>query len=159
MRWALLFGGLGLLVLALFLASLLTGPAGLGVGQEILALFGRGDRLVVMVMQEIRLPRALLGVLLGASLGMAGAAVQGFLRNPLAEPGLIGTSASAALGAVLALQTGLTAVLPLGSADGAPAAALTAPNLAEVFGITAHFAQTPQGTVFQPLDILANDQL
>lgn len=45
------------------------------------------------------------------------------------------------------------------AADGAPAAVLTAPNLAEVFGITAHFAQTPQGTVFQPLDILANDQL
>lgn len=124
MRWALLFGGLGLLVLALFLASLLTGPPGLGVGQEILALFGRGDRLVVMVMQEIRLPRALLGVLLGASLGMAGAAVQGFLRSPLAEPGLIGTSASAALGAVLALQTGLAAALPLGLPLAALAGAL-----------------------------------
>ncbi len=112
-RW-MLWAGLSLLVAALFLASLLTGPAGLGPWNEIPALFGRGDELIAMVMREIRLPRAILGLLLGASLGLAGAAVQGFLRNPLAEPGLIGTSASAALGAVLAIQTGFAAALPLG---------------------------------------------
>jgi iron complex transport system permease protein len=64
-------------------------------------------------MREIRLPRALLAVMIGASLGLAGAAMQGYLRNPLAEPGLIGVSASAALGAVLALQTGLAAAFTL----------------------------------------------
>src|SRR5699024_7761597 len=64
---------------------------------------------------------AVLGLLLGASLGLSGAAIQGFLRNPLAEPGLIGTTASASLGAVLALQTGFAAMLPLGL----PLAALT----------------------------------
>ena len=109
-----LWGGLSLLVLGLFLASLLTGPAGLSVAQEIPALFGQRDAVVGMVMREIRLPRAILGVVLGASLGLSGAAIQGFLRNPLAEPGLIGTSASAALGAVLAIQTGFAAALPLG---------------------------------------------
>ncbi|CAG0909592.1 unnamed protein product, partial [Cyprideis torosa] len=65
-------------------------------------------------MREIRLPRALLALMVGAGLGMAGAAMQGYLRNPLAEPGLIGVSASAALGAVIAIQTGLAASVALG---------------------------------------------
>src|SRR5690606_2284780 len=73
-----------------------------------------GEGMLALVMREIRLPRALLGLLVGAALGVTGAAMQGFLRNPLAEPGLIGTSSSAALGAVLALQTGLAAAWPLG---------------------------------------------
>ena len=64
-------------------------------------------------MREIRLPRALLGLMVGGGLGLSGAALQGFLRNPLAEPGLIGISGSAALGAVIALQTGLAAALVL----------------------------------------------
>jgi iron complex transport system permease protein len=67
-----------------------------------------------MVMREIRLPRAILAVLVGGSLGLAGAAMQGYLRNPLAEPGLIGVSASAALGAVIAIQSGLAAAFVLG---------------------------------------------
>ncbi|OWJ70598.1 iron ABC transporter permease [Haematobacter massiliensis] len=94
------------------MASLLIGQAKVPPMDALRALLGRGDPLLVIVMQEIRLPRALLAVLLGASLGLSGAAMQGFLRNPLAEPGLIGTSASAALGAVLALQTGLAVVAP-----------------------------------------------
>jgi iron complex transport system permease protein len=64
-------------------------------------------------MQQIRLPRAALAAMVGASLGLSGAAMQGFLRNPLAEPGLIGVSGAAALGAVLALQTGLVAAFAL----------------------------------------------
>lgn len=112
-RYRALLIGLGLLVAALFALSLLIGPAGIPLGGAAAALFGRGDPLLIAVMQEIRLPRALLGLLVGGALGMAGAAMQGFLRNPLAEPGLIGTSASAALGAVLAMQTGLAAVAPL----------------------------------------------
>ena len=52
---------------------------------------------------ELRLPRAALGLLLGASLGLGGAVLQGFLRNPLADPGVIGVSSSAALGAVAAI--------------------------------------------------------
>ncbi|MHC0052633.1 FecCD family ABC transporter permease [Actibacterium sp. D379-3] len=104
---------LSLAVAALFTASLLIGPAGLGLGDSLAALIaGRGEA-EVLVMREIRLPRAVLGGMLGASLGLSGAAMQGYLRNPLAEPGLIGVSSSAALGAVLALQTGLAAAFAL----------------------------------------------
>ena len=104
---------LSLLVAVLFAASLLVGPAGLGLGESLSALItGKGEALV-LVMREIRLPRALLGAMVGATLGLSGAAMQGYLRNPLAEPGLVGISSSAALGAVLALQTGLAAAVPL----------------------------------------------
>lgn len=114
---------LSALVLALFAASLLVGPAGLGLRDSLTALFtGKGGP-VVLVMREIRLPRALLGAAVGATLGLSGAAMQGFLRNPLAEPGLVGVSATAALGAVLSLQTGLAAAfalaLPLSALAGA----------------------------------------
>lgn len=60
-----------------------------------------------LVMAELRLPRALLGLMIGAMLGASGAVMQGYLRNPLADPGVLGVSASAALGAVLALFLGL----------------------------------------------------
>ncbi len=100
--------------LAGFAASLLVGPAGLGLGESLRALVAGGPPgdAVTLIMREVRLPRALLGLMIGAGLGLAGAALQGFLRNPLAEPGLIGTSAAAALGAVIALQTGLAALHP-----------------------------------------------
>ena len=104
---------LSALVGALFAASLLTGPAGLGLGESLAALLtGKGEALV-LVMREIRLPRAILGGLVGAVLGLSGAAMQGYLRNPLAEPGIVGISSSASLGAVLALQTGIAAAFPL----------------------------------------------
>ncbi|MBI1219647.1 MAG: iron chelate uptake ABC transporter family permease subunit [Rhodobacteraceae bacterium] len=116
------------LVAVLFAASLLIGPAHLPIGTSLRALFGSASEshAIVLVMQEIRLPRALLGLLVGAALGLSGAALQGFLRNPLAEPGLIGISGAAALGAVIALQTGLAAAfalaLPLAALAGATAA-------------------------------------
>lgn len=114
---------LGLLVAVLFLASLLIGPAALGLSESLSALLSGEGGPVVLVMQEIRLPRAILGLLVGAVLGLSGAAMQGFLRNPLAEPGLIGVSSSAALGAVISLQTGLAAAfalaLPLAALTGA----------------------------------------
>lgn len=114
---------LGALVAALMLASVLIGPAGIPPGQSLRALvLGDGGPLT-LVMREIRLPRAILGALVGAALGLSGAAMQGYLRNPLAEPGLIGVSGSAALGAVIALQTGLAAAfalaLPLAALAGA----------------------------------------
>ena len=125
MRLSRLLVALGALVLTLFAASLLIGPAELSPLASLRALFGShgSSRAMVLVMQEIRLPRALLGLLVGAALGLSGAAIQGFLRNPLAEPGLIGISGAAALGAVLALQTGLAALfalaLPLAALAGA----------------------------------------
>ena len=125
---------LGAVVAALFFGSLLIGPAGLGFGESLAALVSGQGGPVVLVMQEIRLPRALLGLMTGAALGLAGAAMQGYLRNPLAEPGLIGVSASAALGAVLALQTGLATLfalaLPLSALAGAGVAVLLILGLA-----------------------------
>ena len=103
-----------LLVAALFLLSLASGPAGIGLGQAARALILGGDGPLPIVMREIRLPRAALGLAVGAALGLSGAALQGYLRNPLAEPGLIGVSGMAALGAVIAIQTGLAAGLALG---------------------------------------------
>ena len=66
-----------------------------------------------LILYEIRLPRTLLAIIIGASLGISGAALQGMLRNPLAEPGVIGVSASAALGAVIVFYFGLSRVFPL----------------------------------------------
>ncbi|MCZ4353585.1 iron ABC transporter permease [Roseovarius aestuarii] len=109
---------------ALFAASLVIGPAQIGMAEGLTALVRGGDGPMALVMREIRLPRALLAALIGASLGLAGAAMQGYLRNPLAEPGLIGVSGSAALGAVLAIQTGLAASFVLGLPLAALAGAL-----------------------------------
>ncbi|HEC01443.1 MAG TPA: iron ABC transporter permease [Sphingomonadales bacterium] len=62
-----------------------------------------------IILFELRLPRVLLGMMVGATLGLAGAALQGVLRNPLADPGVIGVSSSAALGAVIAIHFGMVA--------------------------------------------------
>ncbi len=111
------------LVALLFVASLLIGPAGIGPGAALHALVFGGETALTLVMREIRLPRALLAAFVGASLGLAGAAMQGYLRNPLAEPGIVGVSASAALGAVIAIHTGIAATaalaLPLAALAGA----------------------------------------
>nr|WP_254799527.1 iron ABC transporter permease [Falsochrobactrum sp. TDYN1] len=112
-RFYALLSGLVLLVTALFALSLLVGPASITPTQSIKALFtGQGD-VLVLVMREIRLPRALLALMIGASLGLSGAALQGYLRNPLAEPGLLGVSASASFGAVIAIYSGLSVLFPL----------------------------------------------
>ncbi len=92
--------------------SLMVGPARLGSGEIVFALMGTGDLRMVTIVQEIRLPRMILGLLVGGALGMSGAAFQGLLRNPLAEPGIIGTSSSAGLGAVIALYFGWSAFFP-----------------------------------------------
>ena len=76
----------------------------------------------VLILAELRLPRVLLAIIVGAGLGAAGAAMQGYLRNPLADPGLFGIAPGAALGAVTAIWFGLTAnafVLPLFALIGA----------------------------------------
>ncbi|MDN5785804.1 iron ABC transporter permease [Pseudorhodobacter sp.] len=110
-----------LLVLALFIAALLIGPAGIGPVESLRALIFGGEGPIPLVMREIRLPRAILAALIGGGLGLSGAALQGYLRNPLADPGLIGVSGSAAVGAILALQTGVAALATLAL----PAAAMT----------------------------------
>src|SRR3546814_19133207 len=81
-----------------------------------------GD-LASLIILELRLPRTLLGGAIGAALGIAGAVMQGYLRNPLADPGLFGVSSSAALGAVSSLLFGYAAstlLLPLFALSCAP---------------------------------------
>ena len=111
---------LGLIAAGFFVAGLVVGPAQISPFDSLRALFSDDGSVVSEVMLQIRLPRAILAALIGGGLGLAGAAMQGYLRNPLADPGLIGVSGSAAVGAVIALQTGFAASVPLGL----PAAAL-----------------------------------
>jgi iron complex transport system permease protein len=98
------------LVLAILLA--LAVPLSLLAGQVWIAPFGSSVPRAGLILMELRLPRAMLALVLGAGLGAAGAAMQGFLRNPLADPGLFGVAPMAALGAVLSFYTGY-AVQPL----------------------------------------------
>lgn len=101
---------LGALSLAL---SLLNGTAPLSLAETLAALFGAGQETTRLIVWEIRLPRTLAAFLTGAALGASGAALQGLLRNPLADPGVLGVSASASLGAVIAIYFGLAAVSAL----------------------------------------------
>lgn len=117
MNYRLLLTILVILVVMAFFASLFLGVTDISASDLLLGLFGGGQNpealSIALIVQEIRLPRALLGLAVGLTLGLSGAAMQGFLRNPLAEPGLIGVSGSAALGAVLAIYTGLSLTFPL----------------------------------------------
>lgn len=104
---------LGLLVLLAFAASLHIGPADTSVLRAFDDLLHQRDSVDVIVVMDIRLPRALLALVVGAALGCAGATLQGLLRNPLAGPDLVGVSNCAALGAVIALYFGFAAAFPL----------------------------------------------
>jgi iron complex transport system permease protein len=117
---------LSLAVALLFAASLLVGPAALGPAESFEGLFSGGDEAAIIIMREVRLPRALLAALVGFGLGLSGAALQGFLRNPLAEPGVIGVSACASLGAVAVFYSGLAGASMLALPAGAMAGALVA---------------------------------
>lgn len=101
---------LGLLLLGAALASLALGDASLSPLQVLRALAGRGDDLARTVVWDLRLPRTLVGMTVGAGLAASGVAMQAFFRNPLASPGLLGVSAGGALGAVAALALGGGAV-------------------------------------------------
>jgi len=105
--------GLALVVALLFALSLCLGTVHIPAAEVFRALFAPEASPTAIIVQDIRLPRAILGALVGASLGLSGAALQGLLRNPLAEPAIIGTSSSAALGAVVALYYGFAAISPL----------------------------------------------
>jgi iron complex transport system permease protein len=100
---------LAIAVVVAFLFSLHMGNASISVSQAVKDLINHTPSLHQTVVWEIRLPRVILAVLVGATLGLAGAAMQGFLRNPLADPGVLGVSSGAALGAVIVLYFGLAA--------------------------------------------------
>ncbi|MCS6854878.1 MAG: iron ABC transporter permease, partial [Elioraea sp.] len=91
---------LGLAAAVLALLSLATGAAGFGLRDPV-------------VLWEVRAPRTALAVLVGSGLAVSGAVLQGLLRNRLADPGLLGVTGGASLGAVLAYYWGLSAALPI----------------------------------------------
>lgn len=110
-RWSLMSGLVALTAIAA-VASLLFGTVDLSLGRLFAAATGGDDRIAAIILFELRLPRTLLALAIGAMLGLAGAALQGYLRNPLAEPSVLGTSNAAALGGVAAIYFGLAQVHP-----------------------------------------------
>ena len=117
------------LLLAATLLALHVGKADISLVAAWRDLWTEGRTLAEIVVWDIRLPRVLLALLVGATLGLAGAAMQGLLRNPLAEPGILGVSSGAALGAVLVLYFGVVASawywLPIAAISGAFIALVT----------------------------------
>ena len=105
-RW---MGGVAALI-GIAALSLMTGPVAISAGEVVRALSGSADEVTSTIIRELRLPRLVLTLSVGAMLGGAGAALQGYLRNPLAEPSILGVASAAALGAVVALYFGLASV-------------------------------------------------
>ncbi|GGO93640.1 FecCD family ABC transporter permease [Stakelama pacifica] len=110
---SLLLPSLLVLVAIAALLSIAIGSSSLPVSTMVDALTGKGDPVIRAILIELRLPRTILALAVGAMLGLSGAALQGYLRNPLAEPAVLGTSNGAALGAVIAFYFGLSNAWPL----------------------------------------------
>lgn len=102
--------GQSIIITCLFFALLFFVYIGISIGSFDISLyeyfFGNANELKNKVFEQIRLPRVILAGLVGASLAISGASLQGLFRNPLADPGLIGVSAGAALGATLIIVLG-----------------------------------------------------
>jgi len=152
-----------LLAVAAVLVGLGLGPVAIAPADIVAILMARlglgdtgaVDAVHVAVLETIRLPRVLLGFLAGAALALAGAALQGVFRNPLADPGLIGVSAGAALGAVTVIVLGggiLAGLPPALGAWGLPAAAFAGGLIAT--GIV-YLAARHDGRVVIPTMLLA----
>jgi len=92
-----------MLVTALAVTSLTVGTESIDYGRALADQFNNPDATHAIILREIRLPRMLIAIVIGASLGICGAALQGLLQNPLASPGLVGSASGAALGAVSVL--------------------------------------------------------
>ena len=110
-RTGVLFAGLIVVVLAAFLAALATGSAEISIAQSIAALQGNAPEHIHSLVIELRLPRALTAFSVGGLLAVAGVLMQVLLRNPLAEPYILGSSGGAAVAALLAMLAGATSVI------------------------------------------------
>jgi iron complex transport system permease protein len=109
--------GLILLLLVVAVASLATGASGTSLW-DALGQIARGEEVALrdrVILWEVRLPRLVLGALVGAALAVGGAVMQGLFRNPLADPGLVGVGAGAGLGAIVAIVLG--GLLPVAMRD------------------------------------------
>lgn len=101
---------LTILVAALVATSISIGAESIPIGRALTELFTQPESTYAIIVREIRLPRTIIAMIIGATLGLSGAAMQGLLRNPLASPGLVGSSSGAALAAVSVLYFGSTAL-------------------------------------------------
>ncbi len=110
-RAGVLLAGLIVVVLAAFLAALATGSAEISIAQSIAALQGNAPEHIHSLVIELRLPRALTAFSVGGLLAVAGVLMQVLLRNPLAEPYILGSSGGAAVAALLAMLAGATSVI------------------------------------------------
>ncbi len=99
---------LALVLIAVSMIAIANGPVSVPILSVLDALRGQGDPTAIAIVRDLRLPRVILGSLVGAGLGASGAMLQGTLRNPLAEPYLLGVSGGAAVGAVMAFALGAT---------------------------------------------------
>jgi iron complex transport system permease protein len=129
MNRGLALGALACMVLGAILLSLRLGAVRLDLGEVLDALRGSGDPAVVTIVRDLRLPRAVLAALVGGALALSGAAFQALLRNPLAEPYILGVSSGAATGAVAWIALGGVVVAPVGLPAAALAGALVAIGL------------------------------
>lgn len=123
-------------LVAVAIVAVAVGAVDVPLGAVVDALRGRGDPTAIAIVRDLRLPRVALGALVGAGLGASGAALQGALRNPLAEPYLLGVSGGAAVGAVLAFSLGVTsdALITLAAFAGGVGAVFVALGVARVGG-------------------------
>lgn len=94
------------LAAGLFVLSLQIGSVSISPSTVVKALAGYGEPADILIVQELRLPRAILAALIGATLAVSGAALQGLVRNPLAAPSVFGAPSAAAFGAVVAIAIG-----------------------------------------------------
>ena len=112
------------------------------------------DNQLVMILAEIRIPRLLLGLIVGAGLAICGAVMQGLFRNPMADPGLLGVSSGAALGAVLTIVLGGRLFGSLGASfNAAPAGAWLLPLMAFGGGLVSIFVVHRLSMVNKKTDI------
>ena len=119
----------------LAVAGIALGAVPIPVGDIIAALAGTGDSTTLAIVRTLRLPRVALALLVGAGLGMSGAALQGSLRNALAEPYLLGVSGGAAVGAVIAVSAGLGGgLVPIAAFGGALLAVVVALSVSSLAG-------------------------
>jgi iron complex transport system permease protein len=140
LRYGVLVAILLVALIAAFFASIVTGYAPLKIGAAVQDILDGKDSLSALVLLQLRIPRAVLGVLVGFSLGISGAAMQGMLRNPLADPGITGVTSAAGFGAVVVFYFGLAGAIPLALPLGGVAGAILATFL--LYGVAGSGAST-----------------
>ncbi|HUQ47380.1 MAG TPA: iron ABC transporter permease [Gemmatimonadaceae bacterium] len=132
-HWVAITGALA----ALCVIAVGSGAISIPAREVIDAIRGNGDPMIVSIVRNLRMPRVLLGALVGAGLGMSGGALQGTLRNGLAEPYLLGVSGGAAVGAVIAFAAHVngSSLIALAAFAGAALAVVLALLVARAAGV------------------------